>query len=300
MISIDFDLCRRVNPPKSSIPSPICIPFPSVSLHVLHQEKSRVKDHWNDTYKPAHDALCKKIEEAGVDREAFKCYEENNYCVMQVIPVWLCCLIERFRQDKSKADFKEQEMFRKTYGEEVTYDSSRTLVDCSKCGVMWLLISCMVTISLAKHGLLMVVGASFTRVARVVTYIASKAVGSKVQAWHEDFCNAMAGYFGHEFGFSVLVSCLGDSVVDVIEKTYGQQTSETFEKENFVQIRQKQGQALIMGSGLRHRGMKYTKRNVRLFIAFVAEKSSGALFGATYNVQTFVLSKLIGKKRKGG
>lgn len=102
-----------------------------------------------------------------------------------------------------------------------------------------------------------------------------------------NFSNVCAGWFGHEFGESVLVSCLGDSVVDVIETTYGQPVSKAFEKENFVQVHLKQGQAIIMGSGLRHRVMKYSKRNVRLFIAFLAGRSSGASFGATYNVKSF-------------
>lgn len=211
--------------------------------------------------------------------------------MIQLIPIWLCCLIEVFRRSERfstiDSDLKEEDMFRKTYGEEVKYDSSRTMINCAKCGVLWILISSWATVVMASHGFLMVVGSSLTRVARVVTYIESKAEGSKVQAFHEDFFNAMAGWFGHEFGFSVLVSCLGDSIVDVIEKTYGQPVSKKFHEENFVQVHLKQGQALILGSGCRHRGMRYSKRNVRLFIAFLVGKSSGASFGATYNVQSF-------------
>lgn len=209
------------------------------------------------------------------------------------------------RFPRAYSSLKEEEMFRKTYGDDVSYDKSRTLLNCAMCGTLWVLISAWATLVMASHGFLMVVGSSLARVARVVAYIESKGEGSNIQAYHEDFCSVMAGWFGHQFGFSVLISCLGDSKVDVIAKTYGQPVSADFEKEHFVQIHLKQGQALIMGSGLRHRGMKYSRRNVRLFIAFLAGLSNGAFFGATYNIQSFIKKnpvvppeQSVGEKRK--
>lgn len=281
-------------------PSRACFPLSPL------QEKQRIKNHKNDTYKESHDALVEKISEAGIDTEASRCYAKNNYAIIQVIPIWLCCLIERFRRSERfgsiDSGLKEESMFRKTYGEEVKYDDSRTMINCAKCGVLWILISSWVTLVLATHGFLMVVGTSLTRVARVVAFIESKGGdGSSVQSWHEDFCNCMSGYFGHEFGLSVLVSCLGESVVDVVEKTYGQPVSKDFEQKHFVKVHLKQGQALVMGSGLRHRGMSYCKRNVRLFIAFLAGRSGGASFGATYNVQSFKkrdVAVVVGTKRQ--
>lgn len=190
-------------------------------------------------------------------------------------------------------------MFTRVYDDDVEHDESRTLVNCRYHSVMWYLISCFVTHVMATHGFLMVVGKNFQRVARVVTYIESLGGPlSKVQSMHEDFCNAMAGFFQHEFGFSVLVSCLGGSIVDIIEDTYGQPVTPEFERQHFKQIRLKQGQGLIMGSGLRHRGMAYSKRNVRLFLAFLAGKSEGASFSATYNVQGF--KKVANTKRSAG
>lgn len=59
----------------------------------------------------------------------------------------------------------------------------------------------------------------------------------------------------------------------------------------------RKGEALVLGSGLRHRGCMYTKRNVRLFLAFVVGRSDGASFEATYNVQDFSRGA---RKKHGG
>lgn len=170
---------------------------------------------------------------------------------------------------------------------------------------------------MARHGFLMVVNTNLQRVARVVTYIESKgesvnsgsfgderktgkkkrkrAVKSSNQAWHEDFCNSLAGYFGHEFGLSVLVSCLGESKVDIVRRSYGGPFTRRSRRHRLT-VHLRKGEALVMGSGLRHRGCKYTSRNVRLFLAFLVGLSNGASFGSTYSVQDFVR----GTKKKGG
>lgn len=224
-----FSACRGCHTCKSPFLNTIwCLQSQPISRHAPHslliQQASRLKTHQNDTFKESHDALAEKIHEAGISSPAADCYRDHNYAVVQVIPIWLCCVIEKFRAYRT--GLKQEPMFSKVYGQEVKYDSSRTLINCAKDGFLWFLISSMVTLAMAKHGFLMAVCSTSQRVARVVTYIESTGGSdSKVQAWHEDFCNAMAGYFQHEFGFSVLVSCLGGSIVDIVEGTYGQSVS---------------------------------------------------------------------------
>ena len=280
----------------------------------------------NDTYKRSHDAFCEMVEDAGIKTRASRCFKRENFAVVRVIPECVCDFIEMLRQRET---CNKEDMFAKTYGEKVVHDSSRTLVNCAKHLVLWLLISSCVTLALARHGFLMVVNSSQRRVARVVTYIESIAestadgvdesarsnekrgrgkkrkrgrgkktntVKSSNQAWHEDFSCALAGYFQHDFGLSVLVSCLGESKVDIVRRSYGGEFTKGMKRlRRTVHLRK--GEALIMGSGLRHRGCKYTKRNVRLFLAFLVGKSEGASFEATYSVQDF--SKGTRKKRGG-
>lgn len=252
-----------------------------------------------DTFEAAHDAHAQKIFESGIDTPASRCYRDCNYAIIQVIPPFLCSFIEMFR--KSREDLKRENMFTKVYGKIVEHDDTRTLINCEHSWVMWVLISSMVTINMAKHGFLMVVCSSMCRVARVVTYIESKGgVLSSIQAWHEDFNSCMAGVFGHDFGLSVLVSCFGDSEVDIVRMTYGQAISDQFLKDNLVQVKLGPGQALIMGSGLRHRGMKYSVRNVRLFLAYLVGKSDGASFRSTYSVEASKKGRGRGKRKGKG
>jgi len=184
----------------------------------------------------------------------------------------------------------EEDMFSKTYGTDVTYDSSRTLINCAAHFLLWILISSFVTLAMARHGFLMVVNSAARRVAMVVTYIESSGGSdSSNQGWHEDFSNAMAGYYQHEFGLSVLVSCLGGSRVDILRRSYGEEVTRGMKRRRFT-VHLRQGEALIMGSGLRHRGTSYTQRNVRLFLAFLVGASA-------YNVQDF--SKKKGRGARG-
>lgn len=52
-----------------------------------------------------------------------------------------------------------------------------------------------------------------------------------------------------------------------------------------------------MGCGLRHRGMAYDRRNVRLFLVYVVGKSIGASFASTYNIQMFKKKESVGKRK---
>ncbi|CAM9157950.1 unnamed protein product [Ectocarpus sp. 13 AM-2016] len=206
----------------------------------------------------------------------------------------------------------KEDMFAKTYGEKVVHDSSRTLVNCAGHLILWLLISSCVTLALARHGVPMVVNSTQRRVARVVTYIESvgesvaesaeesasgrgekgkskkgkneKASKSSNQVWHEDFSNFLAGYFQHDFGLSVFVSCLGESKVDIVRRSYGGPFTKGMKRRR-LKVELQKGEALVMGSGLRHRGSSFTKRNVPLFLAFLVGKSEGASFETTHNVQ---------------
>ncbi|CAM9711400.1 unnamed protein product, partial [Ectocarpus sp. 6 AP-2014] len=257
------------------------------------QKRRLGKTSATHTFKPAHDAYCEMVEKAGIKTGPSKTFQDENYAVVQAIPVWVCNAIETLRSNETCA---KEDMFTRTYGKEVKHDSSRTLIDCGKHVALWLLISGFVTFALARHGFLMVVNSSAQRVAMVVTYIESaggssvgkngKEVKSSNQAWHEDFCNAMAGYFQHDFGLSVLVSCLGDSKVDIVRRSYGGRFTKGMKRHRMT-VHLTQGQALIMGSGLRHRGCKYNERNVRLFLAFLVGRSICASFNSTYNVQDF-------------
>lgn len=256
-----------------------------------------------DTYKDSHDAFAEMVEEAGIKTNASQCFKKENFAVVRVFPAWACNFVERMRGNETCV---KEDMFTKTYGKEVKHDSSRTLINCAEHLLLWLLISSFVTLALARHGFLMVVNSTKRRVAMVVTYIESvgekeckPGVKSSTQAWHEDFCQALAGFFQHEFGLSVLVSCLGGSKVDIVRRSYGEEFTKRMKRHRFT-VHLEQGEALIMGSGLRHRGCKYTERNVRLFLAFLVGKSEGAPFVATYNVQDFSKKrKNRGGKRKG-
>ncbi|CAN0300057.1 unnamed protein product [Ectocarpus sp. 6 AP-2014] len=246
------------------------------------------------------------VEKAGIKTGPSKTFQDENYAVVQAIPVWVCNAIETLR---GKVTCVKEDMFTKTYGKEVKYDSSHTMIDCGKYAALWLLISGFVTFALARHGFLMVVNSSAQRVAMVVTYIESvggtsvrkdgKEVKSSNQGWHEDFCNARAEIFKHDFGLSVLGSCLGDSKVDIVRRSYGDRFTKRM-KQHRTTVHPTQGQALIMGSGLRQRGCKYNKRNVRLFLAFLVGKSRCASFNSTYSVQDFTPRTKNGGGSKGG
>lgn len=291
---MDKAFCSLIDGTKSSRTT---VPIDPCISSVLVQETKRLKTHKTDTYKAAHDAHAQKIEEKGINTPASRCYRDNNYAVIQAVPIWLCKVIEMFRETSD--DLKVETMFTKSYGKKILHDDSRTMI---KCGVnwwvLWVLISSMVTINMARHGFLMVVCSTMCRVARVVTYIDSKGgPSSSNQSWHEDVSNAMAGVFQHDFGLGVLVSCLGGSVVGIVKQTNGQEVTKEFEKENILYVELKQGEALVLGSGLRHRGMKYSVRDVRLFLAFLVGKSNGASFESTYNVQHFKVKGKGGKKK---
>ena len=294
---------------------------------LLAQLKERKKSgSVNDTFKGPHDAFCDMVEDAGISTGASRCFKRENFAVVRVIPECVCDFIEMIRQSKT---CNKEDMFAKTYGKKVVHDSSRTLVNCAKHLVLWLLISSCVTLALARHGFLMVVNSSQRRVARVVTYIESlaettvddvdesacgsekrgkgkkrkrgrgrgkKTIKSSNQAYHEDYSSVLAGYFQHDFGLSVIVSCLGESKVDIVRRSYGGTFTKGMKRLRHT-VHLRKGEALVLGSGLRHRGCRYTKRNVRLFLAFLVGRSEGASFEETYNVQDFSRGT---RKKHGG
>lgn len=187
--------------------------------------------------------------------------------------------------------FKKEAMFTQVVNNEVKHDRTRQMFDCSLDWVMYYLISVPVTLALAKHGLLNIVGDVVTRSAQVVAYIVSPTnrgnAMKRLQAFHEDFASYLAGFFKCAFGISVLVCCVEGSEVHLIPGTYGGEDAEVdqkIEEGKFERVFLQRGEALVMGPGLVHRGTGYVVRNSRLFVAFLGAASKAASFLNTYNV----------------
>lgn len=232
-------------------------------------------------------------------------FSKNNFAVVDdTISIWLLDLIEtvvQARQDVPKGkinpvgNLKKQPMFQHLVNGKSTTDENRKLIDCSKDWILYNLIAFPVSRKLEVLGFLMTRDSSKSRLAKVVTYIES-IVGTKAreareerdQSWHTDFSSLLAKYFGEEFGVTVLVGATEDSEVHVLAGTVGLESDEQLNQ--FVldgkakKVVLKRGSCLVMGPGLRHKGVGYDKRNVRLFVAFMVGKSLGASFGSTYDL----------------
>lgn len=218
---------------------------------------------------------------------------EENYCTVKgVIGVHVLDLIEDLNKKRgSRGRFSKGPMFRKVVDDKVYHDDTRQMFNCALDWVMYFLIAVPVTLALLKHGLLHMVGSTDKRAASVVTYIVSPKrrgeANTRHQAWHEDFASYLASYFKAQFGISVLVGCVEGSVVHIIPGSYGGKddvVDDLIAAGKFTTIELERGEALVMGPGLVHRGVGYTARNSRLFLAFLGGLSKAASFLNTYNV----------------
>lgn len=221
----------------------------------------------------------------------YSCFAEENFAVVDAFPLWVLVVIEKLVACSTFLTLKN--MFTKSVNDEVEHDDSRQMYSCEKNWVLWFLIVSPLTRALLPHGFLDV-RYSKRRLAKVVTYIQSsgKANSSK-QGWHTDFPSTIASYFGDHFPISVLVAGFQDSYVDIVPGTYGHESDEELEDSEIRRartIKLKRGQALVMGPGLRHRGLAYTSKNVRFFAAFLFGRSSGASIESTYNLENVVNS----------
>lgn len=88
-------------------------------------------------------------------------------------------------------------------------------------------------------------------------------------------------------------------MVGIVKNTYGQKVSSKFQRKNTVNMHLKQREALVTGSGLRHRGMKYSVKDVRLFLAFLVGKSDGTSFKITFNLELVATGETGGKENGG-
>lgn len=216
-----------------------------------------------------------------------------NYCLIKcAVAIHILDLIEAYIKKRgNRGVFKKESMFTKVVNGKVQHGRTRQMFNCSLDWVMYYLIAVPVTLALAKHGLLHIVGDVTTRSAQVVTYIVSPKKGGdamkRLQAYHEDFASYLAGFFKCAFGISVLVGCVEGSVVHIIPESYGGDDDEVDRKikeGKFETVKLERGEALCMGPGLVHRGTGYVVRNSRLFVAFLGAASKAASFLNTYNV----------------
>ena len=258
------------------------------------------EDKWKSStasYKPFHEAHSKDVEEnLGIKTDEAKKFAESNYCrIKGVVAIWILDLIEEYMGKRGTGGrFKKEDMFTGVVNDKVRHNKTRQMFNCAHDWIMFFLIAAPVTLALAKHGLLHMVGSSQKRSAQVITYILSpKKPGNpklRYQSWHEDFAHYLAEYFEHEWGLSVLIGGLDGSVVDVISGTYGGETVEQIQdmikNGKFEKICLERGECLVMGGGLVHRGVGYVIRNSRLFVAFLGGLSRAASFFNTYNIDS--------------
>lgn len=241
-----------------------------------------------------------------------KSFFKNNFTVVDgAIPIWLLDLIEAVvtaRREVPKGKINpvgnliKHPMFQYLVKGESVTDENRKLIDCGEDWILYHLIAFPVSRKLEVLGFLMTADSSKSRIAKVVTYIES-IVGKKAreprenrdQSWHTDFSSLLAKFFGEEFGISVLVGATEGSEVHVIAGTFGLESNEKLEElvnnGKVVKVFLRRGQCLVMGPGLRHKGVGYDKRNVRLFLAFLVGKSLGASFGSTYDLSDIAAEK---------
>lgn len=230
-----------------------------------------------------------------INTDESKLFAKSNYCLIRgAIPIVILDIIEEYMRKRGGGGrFRKEDMFTKVVNEKVQHDKTRQLFNCAFDWVMFFLIATPVTLALAMHGVLHMVGGGF-RTAKIVTYIVSnKRTGDHTkrhQAWHEDFADYLANHFGDHFGISVLVGCLEGSEVHIIPGTYGGKPSNwllqpVIDRGGFETIRLERGECLVMGPGLVHRGSGYNARNTRLFLVFLGGRSNTASFLNTYNVE---------------
>ncbi len=230
-------------------------------------------------------------------------FAEMNYCLIKgAVAIHILDLIEEYMKKRGdRGVFKKEPMFTKVVNNEMDHDHTRQMFNCSLDWVMYFLIAVPVTLALAKHGLLHIVGDVKKRSAQVVTYIVSPEHRGdpmkRLQAFHEDFASYLAEFFKCAFGLSVLVGCVEGSVVHLIPKSYGgeNEVDDWIKEGRFEKIVLQRGEALVMGPGLIHRGTGYVVRNSRLFVAFLGGASKAANFFFTYNVFNISTG---GRKRK--
>lgn len=251
------------------------------------------------SYKNYHDAYSKDVEEElGIETEEAKHFALWNYCCIKgVVAVWILDLIEAYMKKRGTGGkYKKEDMFTGVVNDEVEHSKTRQMFNCAHDWVMFFLIAAPVTLALAKHGLLHIVGSSTKRSAQVVSYIIShKTPGNpskRFQSYHEDFASYLASYFKHQWGISVLVGGLEGSMVDLVSGTFGGETVEELDAirktGGYKRVKLERGECLVMGAGLVHRGVGYSIVNSRLFVAFLGGLSSTASFFNTYNIESVV------------
>jgi len=218
-----------------------------------------------------------------------------------VIPEWVLDLIEKYISLQNPVGkYKKHDMFKSMAKKKVVHDKERKLVNCGLDWILYFLIAVPVTLALARHGFLVIIG-GLVRIAKVVTYIESFGGGDpkeeRDQSWHTDFAGYLSEHFGDQFGISVLVGGSEGSEVHIIDGTFGGEDNDTLQdmvnKGHLKKIVLERGELLIMGPGLRHKGIGYLKRNVRLFLAFLGGRSVGASFFDTYSLDDVVDEKNI-------
>lgn len=268
-----FRLSDRLKPPNLDPP-------------LYLQEKSVAT--MDGSYKEALDRHARMIRGSGNVSEASECFARDNYAVVQAIPLWILSLME-ILVACSCFFLQLSPMFTKSVNGKVKHDRTRQMATLDKNWVMWYLIVTPLTKALAPLGFLDVVSSPLRRVAKVVTYIVSSGgADSSKQGWHLDFPQNMASHFADHFPISVLVAGSEESRVDIIPGTCGDEdnsTLEELESSKAKTIVLNKGQALVMGPGLRHRGLAYTEKNIRLFAAFLVGRSAGSSFENTYDVE---------------
>lgn len=254
------------------------------------------------SYKDAIEEHGKLLGKAGIEAKDF--LKDNFTVVDGAIPIWLLHLIEKVvtaRCELPKGSVNplgnpvKRPIFQYLVDGKSTKDDNRKTIDCGRDWILYNLIAFPVSRKLQVLGFLMTAGGPESRIAKVVTYIES-IVGKNAdeprekrdQSRHTDFSSLLAKYFGKEFGISVIVGATEGSEVHLIAGTFGLESNNDLRQlvmdGRVEKVVLSVGQCLVMGPGLRHKGVGYNKRNVRLFLAFMVGRSVGANFGHTYDL----------------
>lgn len=102
-----------------------------------------------------------------------------------------------------------------------------------------------------------------------------------------------------EFGINVLIGAIEGSEVEIISETYGSEEQADLEKlvhdGHVKKIFLERGQCLVMGPDLRHKGVGYIERNVRLFLDFLVRRSFRASFSSMYDLDDISKEKIFVK-----
>lgn len=263
-------------------------------------------ENLNVSYKDfvqAHSALVQQ--RLGTLSPEAKEFQEKNFAVIdKVIRCWVLDLVEevvRARDEVPKGKVnplgrpKRQPLFKYLVKNKTTKDENRRMIDCGADWILYSLVAFPVTRKLEPHGFLMTADVSKARKAKVVAYVESMVGNSpdeprefRDQSWHTDFDCTLASFFGMEFGISGLVGATQGSEIHVMTHTTGLETPHERKKlalnGHVEKVVLERGSMLLMGPGLRHKGVGYDQRNVRLFLAFLVGKSCKASFGDTYSL----------------